>query len=130
MPTVRTTSPEIAAGPRRRRPTTPAAPDIEPIDTSEYLDWPTSAVSPPPVDGVDGGPVSRPRSLYLDDDLWDRFRGVIAAANDGRLPGVSKTFGGAVKELLDPWLTDLERTHNEARPFPAPAGRLPTGRKD
>ncbi len=116
-----------AAG-RRRRPAAPPSADIAPIDTSEYLETP-DADGPSPADITDDVSVLRARSMYLEDDLWDRARGAVAAANDGRVLGVSKTLGGLFGQALLLLLDEIERTQNGGNPFVPPPGRLPTGRK-
>ncbi len=73
--------------------------------------------------------------MYLEDNLWDRARAVVAAANDGRITGVPKTLGGLFGHALGPLLDELTSSPPYRNPEqrqavrPAP-GRLPTGRKD
>jgi len=38
--------------------------------------------------------------MYLQANLWDRAGDVVAAANDGRITGVSKTLGGLFRQAL------------------------------
>ncbi len=115
-------------GGRRRRPAGPPPPDIAPIDTSEYLTAPDPD-QPPPTQASEDPSVPRLRSVYLDNDIWNRARGVVAAANEGRITGVSKTLGGLFEQALSPLLDEIQRTQNDGRPFTPPIGRLPTGRK-
>lgn len=78
------------------------------------------------VDEPPAKPVFRQRSVYLEQELWERARGAIAYVKYFELDGEPDTLASLIGAALEQEVAKLENRYNDGRPFRRPK-RLSTG---